>query len=59
MRCVCGGSPVAFSPDGNWLATASGDMTVKLWKLSTSRPPAGAVTHPAPPPRVRRAVESG
>ena len=36
---------VAFSPDGQWLATASWDKTARLWHAATSRPVGPAMRH--------------
>lgn len=36
---------VAFSPDGKWLATASGDTLIKLWNVETGREEATLTGH--------------
>jgi WD40 repeat protein len=44
---------VQFSPDGRRIATASRDMTVRLWDAANGQPLSGPLRHDAPVERVR------
>jgi WD40 repeat protein/serine/threonine protein kinase len=39
---------LAFSPDGNWLASASSDRTVKLWDIATGQTALELIGHTGP-----------
>jgi WD40 repeat protein/serine/threonine protein kinase len=38
-------SAMAFSPDGNWLASSSGDNTIQLWDAAGGQPPRTLTGH--------------